>query len=121
MIKSVHPILIIDEPQKFGDKTEELFNEFKPLFKVRYSATHKKGKEYNKIYRLDAIDAYNQKLVKKINVKGIEVLHNKSEDTYLFLDSVNISQKHDPEAVIELEVKLNDIACHMLLLNNIFS
>ena len=84
---------------------EELFNEFKPLFKVRYSATHKKGKEYNKIYRLDAIDAYNQKLVKKINVKGIEVLHNKSEDTYLFLDSVNISQKHDPEAIMEIEVK----------------
>lgn len=105
VIKSVHPILIIDEPQKFGDKTEELFNEFKPLFKVRYSATHKKSKEYNKIYRLDAIDAYNQKLVKKINVKGIEILHNKSEDTYLFLDSVNISQKHDPEAIMEIEVK----------------
>lgn len=105
VIKSVHPILIIDEPQKFGDKTEELFEEFKPLFKIRYSATHKKGKEYNKIYRLDAIDAYNQKLVKKINVKGIEVLHNKSEDTYMFLDSVNISQKHDPEAIMEIEVK----------------
>lgn len=105
VIKSVHPILIIDEPQKFGDKTEELFEEFKPLFKIRYSATHKKGKEYNKVYRLDAIDAYNQKLVKKINVKGIEVLHNKSEDTYMFLDSVNISQKHDPEAMLEIEVK----------------
>lgn len=108
VIKSVHPILIIDEPQKFGDKTEELFNEFKPLFKVRYSATHKKGKEYNKIYRLDAIDAYNQKLVKKINVKGIEILHNKSEDSYLFLDSVNISQKHDPEAMMEIEVKTSN-------------
>lgn len=105
VIKSVHPILIIDEPQKFGDKTEKLFEEFKPLFKVRYSATHKKGKEYNKIYRLDAIDAYNQMLVKKINVKGIEVLHNKSENTYMFLDSVNISQKHDPEAMMEIEVK----------------
>ena len=105
VIKSVHPILIIDEPQKFGDKTEELFNEFKPLFKVRYSATHKRGKEYNKIYRLDAIDAYNQNLVKKINVKGIEILHDKSEDTYLFLDSVNISNKHDPEAIMEIEVK----------------
>ena len=105
VIKSVHPILIIDEPQKFGAKTEELFEEFKPLFKIRYSATHKKGKEYNKIYRLDAIDAYNQKLVKKINVKGIEVLHNKSEDTYLFLDRVDISQKHDPEAIMEIEVK----------------
>lgn len=105
VIKSVRPILIIDEPQKFGDKTESLFSEFKPLFTIRYSATHKKDKEYNKIYRLDAIDAYNQKLVKKINVKGIEVLNNKSESTYLFLDSVDISSKHDPVAKIEIEVK----------------
>lgn len=105
VIKSVSPILIIDEPQKFGGKTESLFSEFKPLFTIRYSATHKKDKEYNKIYRLDAIDAYNQKLVKKINVKGIEVLNNKSENTYLFLDSVDISSKHDPIAWMEIEVK----------------
>ena len=105
VIKSVHPILIIDEPQKFGDRTEELFKEFNPLFKIRYSATHKRGKEYNKVYRLDAIDAYNQKLVKKINVKGIEVLHDKSENTYLFLDSINVSNKHDPEAMMEIEIK----------------
>ncbi|MDD3264134.1 MAG: DEAD/DEAH box helicase family protein [Candidatus Nanoarchaeia archaeon] len=105
VIKSVRPILIIDEPQKFGDKTEELFSEFNPLFTIRYSATHKKNKEYNKIYRLDAIEAYNQKLVKKINVKGIEVLNNKSEDTYLFLESIDISQKHDPIAKIEIDVK----------------
>lgn len=105
VIKSVRPILIVDEPQKFGDKTESLFEEFKPLITIRYSATHRKGKEYNKVYRLDAIDAYNQKLVKKINVKGIEILNNKSEDTYLFLDSVDISQKHDPEARLEIEVK----------------
>jgi len=108
VIKSVRPILIIDEPQKFGDKTEKLFEEFKPLFTIRYSATHKKNKEYNKVYRLDAIDAYNQKLVKKINVKGIEILHNKSENTYLFLDRVDISQKHDPEAIMEIEVKTSN-------------
>lgn len=105
VIKSVRPILIVDEPQKFGDKTEELFEEFNPLFTIRYSATHKKNKEYNKVYRLDAIEAYNQKLVKKINVKGIEVLNNKSEDTYLFLESVDISQKHDPVAKLEIDVK----------------
>lgn len=105
VIKSVKPILIIDEPQKFGDKTEELFKEFNPLFTVRYSATHKKNKEYNKAYRLDAVDAYNQKLVKKINVKGIDILNNKSEDTYLFLDSVDLSSKHDPIARMEIEVK----------------
>ncbi len=105
VIKSVRPILIIDEPQKFGDKTESLFKEFNPLFTIRYSATHKKNKEYNKIYRLDAIDAYNQRLVKRINVRGIEILNNKAETTYLFLDSVDISQKHDPEARMEIEVK----------------
>lgn len=105
VIKSVRPILIIDEPQKFGEKTESLFQEFNPLFTIRYSATHKKNKEYNKIYRLDAIDAYNQKLVKKINVKGIEILHNQSENTYLFLNRVNISQTQDPEAIMEMEVK----------------
>ena len=105
VIKSVRPILIIDEPQKFGNKTEALFDKFNPLFTIRYSATHKKDKEYNKIYRLDAIDAYNQKLVKRINVKGIEILNNKSENTYLFLDSVDISKKHDPEAWMEIEVK----------------
>ena len=105
VIKSVRPILIIDEPQKFGDKTESLFKEFNPLFTIRYSATHKKNKEYNKIYRLDAIDAYNQRLVKRINVRGIEILYNKAETTYLFLDSVDISQKHDPEARMEIEVK----------------
>jgi type III restriction enzyme len=72
VIKSVRPILIVDEPQKFGDKTEEFLDEFKPLFTLRYSATHKKGKEYNKIYRLDAIDAYNQKLVKKKVLKELK-------------------------------------------------
>lgn len=105
VINSVRPILILDEPQKISDKTEEKLKAFKPLFTLRYSATHKKEKEYNKIFRLDAIDAYNQYLVKKINVKGIELLHNKAEDTYLFLDSVNISNKQDPEAIIEIETK----------------
>lgn len=105
VIKSVNPILIIDEPQKFGNNTERKFNDFNPLFIVRYSATHKRGKEYNKVYRLDAIDAYNQKLVKKINVKGIEVINNISNGAYLFLDSVDISKKHDPVAYMEIDVK----------------
>lgn len=103
VLKATNPILIIDEPQKMG-KTEEMLKEFNPLFILRYSATHKDKFKYNMIYRLDAIDAYNQKLVKKINVKGIELLHNKSEDTYLYLDRVEIS-KSDPVAFIEIETK----------------
>ncbi len=103
VLKSTNPILIIDEPQKMG-KTEELLNEFNPLFILRYSATHKEDFKYNMIYRLDAVDAYNQKLVKKINVKGVELLNNKSEDTYLYLEGVEIS-KSDPVARMEIEVK----------------
>ncbi len=103
VIKSTNPILIVDEPQKMG-KTEDLLTEFNPLFILRYSATHKKDFKYNMVYRLDAVDAYNQKLVKKINVKGIEILHDKSESTYLYLEGVEIS-KSDPVARIEMEVK----------------
>ena len=106
VLKSTNPILIIDEPQKMG-KTEEMLNEFNPLFTLRYSATHKEDFKYNMIYRLDAVDAYNQKLVKKINVKGIEILHNKSEDTYLYLEGVDISTS-DPVARLEIEVKSNN-------------
>ncbi len=105
VIKRARPILIIDEPQRFGKKAEELLQEFDPLFVLRYSATHKKEKEYNKIYRLDAIDAYNQKLVKKINVKGVEVVGNSGTNSYLFLDRINISTTQYPTAHIELEIK----------------
>lgn len=103
VIKSVNPILIIDEPQKIGKKTEELLKEFNPLFTLRYSATHKQ--EFNKIYRLDAIDAYNQKLVKKISVKGIDLKSSTGTNSYIFLDSIDISSKHDPIARMEIEVK----------------
>lgn len=102
IIKRARPILIIDEPQRFGEKAESLLHEFNPLFNLRYSATHKK--EYNKIYRLDAIDAYNNKLVKKINVKGIEVTGNAGTNSYLFLDRIQISEKYYPTAFIEIEV-----------------
>ncbi len=103
IIKHARPVLIIDEPQRFGDKAESLLHEFNPLFILRYSATHKK--EYNKIYRLDAIDAFNQKLVKKISVKGIEVIGNSGTNSYLFLDKIQISANHYPVAYLEFEVR----------------
>jgi type III restriction enzyme len=103
IIKKSHPILIIDEPQRFGQQAEALLPEFNPLFILRYSATHKK--EYNKVYSLDAIDAYNHKLVKKINVRGIEVVGNSGTNSYLFLDAINISTNQYPTANLELEIK----------------
>ncbi len=104
IIKWTHPILIIDEPQRFGDKAEATLHEFHPLFTLRYSATHKQ--DFNKIYRLDAIDAFNQKLVKKINVKGIEVVGNVGTNSFLFLDRINISTNSFPTAHIKMEMEV---------------
>lgn len=97
------PILIIDEPQKFWDTAEKKMMEFNPLFIVRYSATHKK--DYNKIYRLDAVDAYNQKLVKRIAVKWIETLWWTWTNSYMFLDRINVSTTKYPTAHIRLEIE----------------
>jgi type III restriction enzyme len=103
VIKSNHPIMILDEPQKLeGAKTFESLKEFSPLAILRYSATHKT--EHNKIHRLDALDAYNQKLVKKIAVRGITVRGLTGTNAYLYLESIHISSG-PPVARIEFEVK----------------
>jgi type III restriction enzyme len=105
VIKANQPILILDEPQKMeGHKTLNSLKEFNPLFVLRYSATHKT--QHNKIYRLDALDAYNQKLVKKIAVRGISVKGLSGTNAYLYLESIEISQQA-PVARIELEVQQN--------------
>lgn len=104
VISSNHPIMIIDEPQKLeGAKTFESLARFRPLAILRYSATHKT--EHNKIYRLDALDAYNQKLVKKIAVRGISVRGLTGTNAYLYLESIQISANNPPVARIEYEVK----------------
>src|SRR3989339_2278992 len=104
VIKSNHPIMILDEPQKLeGSKTAESLKEFGPLAILRYSATHKT--EHNKIYRLDALDAYTQKLVKKIAVRGITVRGLTGTNAYLYLESIDISPSAPPVARIEYEVK----------------
>ncbi|MDD2541762.1 MAG: DEAD/DEAH box helicase family protein, partial [Desulfuromonadaceae bacterium] len=103
VISSNHPIMILDEPQKLeGPATTKALEEFNPLAILRYSATHKT--EHNKIHRLDALDAYNQKLVKKIEVRGITVKNLTGTNAYLYLDSILISA-HPPVARIEYEVK----------------
>lgn len=107
VIKRARPILIIDEPQRFGETAESMLGEFNPLFITRYSATHKK--DYNKIYRLDAIDAYNQKLVKKIKVKGIEVKGNSGTNSYLFLDRIHVSHNSYPEATVQMEIEMKNV------------
>jgi type III restriction enzyme len=84
--------------------TLEALPKFKPLMILRYSATHKT--QHNKVHRLDALDAYNQKLVKKIAVRGIQTRKGLAgTNAYLYLEGIEISKK-PPVARIELEVKL---------------
>ena len=98
------PIIIMDEPQKMeGVATQTALKRFKPLFVLYYSATHKTS--HNCIYALDALDAYRQKLVKKIHVKGFEVKNLKGTSSYLYLDSIILAKNQSPQAKIELEVK----------------
>ena len=103
VIKANRPILILDEPQKMeGKKTLDSLKKFNPLMILRYTATHKTP--HNKIYRLDALDAYNQKLVKKIAVRGVSVKGLSGTNAYLYLESIEISKK-SPVARIEIEIK----------------
>lgn len=104
VISANRPILILDEPQKMeGAATLKSLEEFKALMLLRYSATHKTT--HNKIHRLDALDAYNQKLVKKIAVRGISVKGLAGTNAYLYLQSIEISSKA-PVARVEFEQKL---------------
>ena len=105
VISANRPILILDEPQKMeGAATLKSLEEFKALMVLRYSATHKTT--HNKIHRLDALDAYNQRLVKKIAVRGIAVKGLAGTAGYLYLQSIEISSKKPPEARVEFEQKL---------------
>lgn len=103
VIAATHPILIIDEPQSVeGEQTKKKLKEFEPLFTLRYSATPKE--RYNLIYRLDAMDAYNRKIVKKIAVKGISATGSTATESYVYLESINLS-KDAPTATISFDVK----------------
>ena len=106
VIAATNPVLIIDEPQSVeGAATKERLKEFKPLMTLRYSATHKKDSVYNMVYRLDALEAYNKRLVKKIAVKGISVSGTTATESYLYLERINLSGDRPPTATLEFEIK----------------
>lgn len=110
VIAATNPILIIDEPQRVEgkdkkNKTRESLKKFNALFTLRYSATHYADSIYNMIYRLDAMEAYNKKLVKKIAVKGISVSGSTATDGYLYLESFNLSKDKYPTANIGFDYK----------------
>lgn len=105
IIAKTNPILIIDEPQSVeGKQTKERLRTFNPLLTLRYSATHKSDSIYNMVYRLDAMEAYNKRLVKKIAVKGITESGSTATEGYVYFEGINLS-KADPTATIEFDFK----------------
>lgn len=95
VIAANHPIIIMDEPQKMGGEvTQKALRSFRPLFCLNYSATH--AKQHNLVYVLDALDAYNKRLVKRIEVKGFEVKNLRGTDHYLYMESILLSAKKPP-------------------------
>ena len=105
IIAKTNPIMIIDEPQSVeGKQTKENLKQFNPLMTLRYSATHKSDSIYNMIYRLDAMEAYNRRLVKKIAVKGITESGSTATESYIYLESINLS-KAAPTATIQFDMK----------------
>ena len=98
VLAAAQPILIIDEPQSVlgadkQNKTREGLKQFKPLFYLLYSATHRREDVYNQVYRLDAIDAFNKHLVKKIEVMGVEQVGTTATNGYLHLEAIVLSKK----------------------------
>ena len=104
IIAKTNPILIIDEPQSvLGPTTLAAIKKFNPLMTIGYSATHRIP--FNMVYRLDAMEAYNKKLVKKIAVKGISVSGQSGTDGYMYLQNINLSKDKSPTATLEFNVK----------------
>lgn len=99
LIKETNPIVIIDEPQSVDTtpKSKEAINSLNPMCTLRYSATH--VDKYNMVYRLDAVDAYEQRLVKKI-----EVLSVRSEESFN-KPYIKLIETKERKAKIELDVQ----------------
>ena len=104
VISAARPIVIIDEPQKMeGAATLNGLAAFKPLFALRYSATHKTM--HSCVYRLDALAAYRQKLVKKISVRGITIRGLPGTNPYFYLSQIVTSRRAAPSALCDIEVR----------------
>ncbi len=103
VIASANPVVIIDEPQSVeGKQTRENLKEFCPWLTLRYSATHKPGNIFNMVYRLNAVEAYKKRLVKKIAVKGIAKAVGEVPNVYLYLESIQV-REGIPAAMIEFQ------------------
>lgn len=110
ILAKTHPVMIIDEPQSVlganvNNSTRKGIKLFNPIVLLLYSATHREV--MNMVYRLDAIDAYNKKLVKKIEVKGIRQVGNTATNGFIYLDEIVVSKGKNPQARITYDIMGN--------------
>lgn len=102
LIAETKPVVIMDEPQNMeSDLAKEAIADLKPLFKLRYSATHREI--HNLVYRLTPIDAYKMNLVKKIQVYGVKYVD--PSELMFKVRSIEIKNRK-PVAGILVEKKL---------------
>jgi len=105
LIKATRPIVIVDEPQSvdggLSGAGKQALDAMNPLCTLRYSATH--ADKHHMVYRLDAVDAYERRLVKQIEVAAatVEDAHNKP---YVRLVSVS-NRRGSISAKVELDVE----------------
>ncbi|HFL2038795.1 TPA: type III restriction-modification system endonuclease [Stenotrophomonas maltophilia] len=109
LVRETNPILIVDEPQSVdgglegrGRKALERMN---PLCTLRYSATH--VDKHNMLYRLDAVDAYEQKLVKQIEVASATVDGAGNKPYVRLLSVTKGGRSGNPLARVELDMDAN--------------
>ncbi len=104
VIAANRPIIIMDEPQKMeGAATQSALKKFNPLFVLNYSATHRT--KHDTVYALDALDAYRERLVKRIKVIGFELKNLRGTNGYMYLENIILSPNKPPMARICIEVK----------------
>lgn len=91
-IQTTRPVVIIDEPQSVDNtpKARRAIQTLRPLFALRYSATHKNP--YNVLYQLGPVKAYDLKLVKQIAVASIQAEDNYNQ-AFLRLDKIGYDGK----------------------------
>ena len=102
LIREMNPIVIIDEPQSVDTtaKASDAISSLNSLCVFRYSATH--IKKHNPLYRLDAVDAYEKKLVKGIDVAGFSSMDQHNE---AYIKLISVDNKSSPiTAKIEVDV-----------------
>ena len=101
-IKETNPVVIIDEPQSVDttEKASDAIKSLNPLCTFRYSATH--VDKHHMLYKLDSIDAYEQKLVKQIEVASIQV---KDGNNKAYIKLLAVDNKKGHRAKIEVDIQ----------------